>query len=58
MPKERLVEPFGSTKGCISEIERSDKAPPFSTLGFHYRGLHLSVCGSWSISKTWYYQYQ
>ncbi len=40
---ERLAKSSGLTKGYLSKIENSDKAPPFSTLGKIARGLGVDL---------------
>ena len=43
LSQERLAELSGLTKGYISKIEKSDKAPPFSTLNKISNALNVDV---------------
>jgi transcriptional regulator with XRE-family HTH domain len=43
MSQEKLAELSGVTKGYISKIEKSDTAPPFSTLSKIARALNVDV---------------
>ncbi len=43
LSQERLAELSGLTKGYISKIEKSDKAPPFSTLNKIASALNVDV---------------
>jgi len=43
LSQERLAELSGLTKGYISKIEKSDKAPPFSTLNKIANALNVDV---------------
>ena len=43
LSQERLAELSGLTKGYISKIEKSDKAPPFSTLSKIANALNVDV---------------
>ena len=43
LSQERLAERSGLTKGYISKIEKSDKAPPFSTLNKIANALNVDV---------------
>jgi len=43
LSQERLAELSGLTKGYISKIEKSDKAPPFSTLNKVANALNVDV---------------
>jgi transcriptional regulator with XRE-family HTH domain len=43
LSQERLAELSGLTKGYISKIEKSDKAPPFSTLNKIANALDVDV---------------
>ena len=43
MSQETLAELSGLTKGYISKIEKSDSAPPFSTLGKIAQSLNVDI---------------
>ena len=43
LSQERLAELSGLTKGYISKIEKSDKAPPLSTLSKIANALNVDV---------------
>src|SRR5512135_2781894 len=40
---DQLAEKTGFSKGYLSKVEKSDKAPPVSTLGNIARALHVTI---------------
>ena len=50
----KLAEMTGFTKGYISRIEKSSKAPPISTIAKIARGLNVEITDFFSSNKTFF----